>query len=641
MRFTRVLAVLALASTFVIGGVQPASAATEGSLDTTFDGDGKVVTALSAGDDVAYAVVVQPDGKIVTAGVVSPGQFALVRYKTDGSLDTSFDGDGKVATSIGVGSLASAHAVALQADGKIVAAGTAYDGAKYVFALARYNANGSLDTTFDGDGKLTTAMGTGGSGAAGVVVQGNGRIVAVGYANNGVRNDFAVARYNANGSLDTTFSADGKLTTSIGTGSYAWAVALQSDGKIVAAGWAVIGATAEFALARYTTAGVPDNTFDLDGVLTTAFGTPAYAHGVVVQANGKIVAAGDAVGAALNPDFAVARYNPNGALDTTFSGDGKVLTDFGSIDGATSLALQRDGKIVTAGYSSGISEVFALARYTTSGSLDTTFDGDGKVTTAIGTSYDRANAVAIQRNGKIVVAGQTAQSALYYFAVARYLGDVVPPTAGAMLDVPRYTTVVTRRFHWRAVDANVGVKSYDVRGRRGVYTGSTFTPYGPWKVAYPSNTAVFTGLPGRTYCFSVRARDWAGNLGPYGRESCMAVPVNDRTLAVSGRWTNVSSSAYYLGTARRSTSYGATLRLGNVHFRHLALIATTGPTSGTVRVYLGNTLLNTVNLMRSTTHHRVKLPIATSARVRSGTLRIVQVSGGRPVVIEGVGISLA
>ena len=250
--------------------------------------------------------------------------------------------------------------MALQGDGKIVAVGAAeLDG--YSFALARYNPDGSLDTSFSGDGQLTTNFGGVGGGfdaANGVALQGDGKIVAVGYSF-GAGAAFALARYNPDGSLDTSFSGDGMQRTDVGDDGQANGVALQGDGKIVAAGAAGFD---HFALARYNTDGSLDTSFSGDGQLTTDVG--GHANGVALQGDGKIVAAGG--GGAGGADFALARYNADGSLDTSFSGDGLQTTDFAGFDRANGMALQGDGKIVVVGHSvsAGIDDSdFALARY--------------------------------------------------------------------------------------------------------------------------------------------------------------------------------------------------------------------------------------------------------------------------------------
>jgi uncharacterized delta-60 repeat protein len=407
----------------------PSALAAPGDLDTSFSGDGKVRTNFTAVADYASGVAIQADGKIVAAGYASFGyptdaRFALARYNRNGTLDTTFSGDGKVRTDFSAGD-DWARAVAIQADGKIVAVGTANGGAE--FALARYNANGSLDTTFGGDGKVRTNFTAVSDGATGVAIQADGKIVAAGNANGGAES--ALARYNPDGTLDTTFGGDGKVRTNFAQRTDA--VAIQADGKIVAAGRAN-----GFALARFNPNGSLDTSFGGAGQVTTSF-APSYAEarGVAIQADGKIVAAGTSSeltqpSGVKDTRFALARYNPDGTLDTAFSANGKVTTNFTLYeDLGSAVAIQADGKIVavgTAGYHEDPdlgpkTTNFALARYNPNGRLDTTFSGDGKVRTHL-TQYAWASAVAIQANGKIVAAGR-AEGRGGRFALARYLSE--------------------------------------------------------------------------------------------------------------------------------------------------------------------------------------------------------------------------
>ena len=390
----------------------------DGSLDTSFSGNGKQTTQHGFGS--ATGVAIQANGKIVAVGGGN-GDFALARFNANGSLDTSFSGDGLETTDF-FGADDRATGVGLQGDGKIVAVGQRSSGAGDDFALARYNANGSLDTSFSGDGKQTTDFGFGADdGATAVAHQGNGKIVAVGRAGGGATgNDFALARYNPNGSLDTSFSGDGKRRTDFGAGSddRATGVGLQGDGKIVAVGQRSSGAADDFALARYNTDGSLDTSFSGDGKQTTDFGGSDGANGVAIKGHGKIVAVGDTL-TTTGQSFALARYNPDGSLDTSFSGNGKERTFFPGSDRANGMAIQADGKIVTVGQT-GDQGDFALARHTPNGSLDPSFSGDGKQTTDFGGIYgglESATGVAIQGDGKIVAVGVDGD---YDFALARY-----------------------------------------------------------------------------------------------------------------------------------------------------------------------------------------------------------------------------
>ena len=419
--------------------------AVPGGLDATFGSNGTVSTFIGASDAIGQGMVIQADGKIVVAGYSiidglfgTNNDFTLTRYNANGSLDVTFNGAGKVTTAIGGGS-DYANSVAMQVDGKIVVAGSTANGnGGYNFALARYNTNGSLDTTFNGTGKVvTTGIGSGGDNKAySVAVQSDGKILAAGYSLNGNYN-FALVRYNANGSLDTSFNSSGKVITAIGSSdSYGRSVALQKDGKILVAGYSSNGTNDDFALVRYNTDGSLDGTFNGTGKVTTAVsGGTDQAFSVVVQPDGKIIAVGNAYSpASFNQDFAVVRYNSNGSLDSTFNGTGKVLTDirqysggfyYATNDHARSVALQGDGKIVVAGDNGG-GYNFAVARYNPDGSLDTTFNGTGQLTTDFNGGAG-GTGIALQADGKIVVAGYSDNTGLNHFVLARYqTGPVVP-----------------------------------------------------------------------------------------------------------------------------------------------------------------------------------------------------------------------
>jgi uncharacterized delta-60 repeat protein len=251
----------------------------DGSLDNTFDSDGHVTTQIGTSADVAFSVAIQGDGKIVAAGYSfitgNSNDIALVRYNTDGSLDNTFDGDGKVTMDIAAASVDVAYAVVVQPDGKIAVAGSGRSGNLDAFALARFNADGTPDNTFDNDGRLTTSIGLGESRAYSLALQGDGKLVAAGYGSVAMASRyFAVARYNTNGSLDNTFDGDGMLTTMLGPSEdVATAVAIQSDGKIIAAGYSTNGATDDIVLVRYRTDGVLDATFDGDGKVRLDLGS--------------------------------------------------------------------------------------------------------------------------------------------------------------------------------------------------------------------------------------------------------------------------------------------------------------------------------------------------------------------------------
>ena len=387
-----------------------------GDLDPTFGSGGKVTTAIGSSHDVGSSVALQSDGKIVVAGYsgTHPNRdFALVRYTAAGALDAGFGSGGKVTTPIGSSDDAGLS-VALQSDGKIVVAGISNNSSDDDFALVRYTTEGTLDASFGSAGKVTTPVGSADDRGASVALQSDGKIVVAGVSRMVGNDDFALVRYTAEGALDASFGSGGKVTTDFGSSDDSgWSVALQSDGKIVVAGYSYNGSKFDFALVRYTAAGALDASFGNGGKVTTPIGNSYdVAYSVAVQSDGKIVVAGySTIGG--NEDFALVRYTAEGALDAGFGSGGKVTTPIGGgEDIGRSVALQSDGKIVVAGYSVfGTNPNIALLRYTAAGAPDTSFGSNGKVTTAIGFGEDIGYSVAVQSDGKIVVAGGPPTSA--------------------------------------------------------------------------------------------------------------------------------------------------------------------------------------------------------------------------------------
>ena len=439
-----------IASTILTFTLTPSAYAQD--LDLSFGVNGTVTTAFPD-TATAYSIAIQSDGKIVAVGTQN-NNYALARYTTAGLLDTSFSGDGIVY--FDWAGIDIAYSVAIQSDGKIVVAGTSAD----YFSLARYTTAGLLDTSFSGDGftgYFTSPEGT----AYSVAIQSDGKIVVGGVSNN----NFALARYTTTGVLDTSFDDDGKVTTDFGSVDGAYSVAIQSDGKIVVAGFS----NNDFALARYTTAGVLDTSFDGDGKVTSNLGGNDIGRSVVIQSDGKIVV----VGGFSNNNFALARYTTAGVLDTSFDGDGMVTTDFGSVDVAYSVAIQSDGKIVVAGVSNND---FALARYTTAGLLDTSLSGDGKVTQDFG-QLDTAYSVAIQSDEKIVVAGRGFSK----FALARF--DQLLSPAFTLSSSSESKTV------------NTAIAGYTISSTGGTIASYAISPAAPAGLTFNTTTGLLSGTP--------------------------------------------------------------------------------------------------------------------------------------------------
>jgi uncharacterized delta-60 repeat protein len=403
-----------VAALFLLALGAPPALAAAGDLDPGFDGDGKVTTPFPVGS-FANALAIQADGRIVAVGAAAggsgTGEFAVARHETDGGLDATFGGDGIVTTPIAGGEGDEARSVAIQPNGKIVVGGT--DSYERV-ALARYRANGVLDDSFGGDGIERTDLSAGEDVVHDVALQANGRIVAVGYGGREPR--FTVLRYRSDGRLDRSFGDRGMVQIARRWG-VARAVALQPDGRIVVAGYDGYG----LLVARYLADGTPDATFDGDGLVRRVV-SQIFPLAVAVQGNGRIVVGGD------YDIFArgLARFTADGRLDETFGGDGIVRARVGSGEQAVAgLAIQPDGRIVAAGYygphEGGTGEVFhiAVTRHLRTGKLDDSWSGNGKVTTDLpGGAFARG--VALQTDGKVVVAGGGGDP--QQFALVRYLG---------------------------------------------------------------------------------------------------------------------------------------------------------------------------------------------------------------------------
>ena len=437
---------LALVCTLSTIVAAPRAEAFPGALDETFAGDGTRTLGFPPYAQEAGAMTLDGRGRIILVGTSwndpqdneshNDSKFLIVRLTAKGALDTSFSSDGQAKIAF-TSYINVATAVARQADGKIVVAGIAV-GRDAAFAVARLHVDGRLDRTFGGDGKVRVDFPWGSlDGARSVILQPDGKIVLAGWTN-GNDGDFALARLRPRGTLDPTFGDEGRVTINMSDHvDMAHALARQPDRKIVVAGYA----SGSFGVARLNESGRLDRSFAGDGTVRTVFSQVLGdgARAVRVQADGRIVVAGGATPEGSGgSDFALARYTTDGRLDPTFAGDGRQLTTFieqdgstgGSSDSAHALALQRDGKILVGGETSwAYGHDFALVRYRADGRLDPAFGRAGKVRTSfIRSGGERIVALRIRREGQIVAAGGVDYESTYY----------VPPDDPARFGVAQY-----------------------------------------------------------------------------------------------------------------------------------------------------------------------------------------------------------
>lgn len=399
----------------------------DGMLDPGFGNGGRVTTNFGTFTfSEASALVVLPDGKAVAAGSMAPNLahtfMVAARYLPCGALDTTFDGDGLLTVvfqiapdlSGGVGE------VLLQPDGRLVLVGWFADSPVLRYALARLNTDGSLDPSFGTGGKVTTPLAGGvGAGLAGVL-QPDGRIVVLGSTGAAADPVVALARFNTDGSLDPAFGTAGQVSVPLAGPFRAHALALQPDGKILIAGSSgPSGGPFDFGLIRLLPGGGLDTSFDGDGLATSDFGGTENAFSAMVLGDGRIVLAGYRTFPAT--DFALVRYLSNGSLDTTFGTGGLAAADSGASEIADRMIVQPNDKLLVAGWTNDLGSYdFILARFNPDGTHDTTFGASGFLRTDFSASWDEAHGLAIAGPDRVLAAGFTLGSNRD-FALARYI----------------------------------------------------------------------------------------------------------------------------------------------------------------------------------------------------------------------------
>jgi uncharacterized delta-60 repeat protein len=533
-----------------------------GNLDPTFGSAGVVRTDFSGNIDRANAVAIQADGKIVAGGSSFSSSktledFIVARYNANGTLDKRFGNNGKITTDF-FRNVDVVNALAIQPDGKIVVAGVAQlagsGGTPRVFALARYTSDGRPDPAFGNGGSLTTSFGGTFASVSAIMLQPDGKIVVAGTADFNPRNpssglDFALARYLPNGGLDAGFGDAGKVVFDFfGSFDQANAAVLQPDGKIIVAGSASydsFNTDIGFALTRINPDGSTDLGFGSGGKQITAFfDLGAKANGVVLQPDGRFVVAGIASDTATRPvatDFALARYNSDGNLDTSFGIGGETSVPFtdSATEQANALVLAPDGKIIMAGTAFKTFATppdFAVRRYNSNGSIDTSFGIDGSITTDFAGGTDNAQAVAIQTDGNVVVAGRAFRSN-FDLSLARYrnnvasVTDTTPPTAPTNLSATFNTSTNAIDLSWTAATDNIGVTGYRIfrdgeTAPINTVTGATFSD----------------NVQSGTHSYAVAAIDAAGNQSDLSNSASATVIVAPADVTPPTTPTNLAAT---------------------------------------------------------------------------------------------------
>jgi len=396
--------------------------ASSGALDPDFGSGGTLSLPIGAQAEEAFGVALQPDGRIVVAGyaVESKTRFAVARLLDDGTPDPEFNTSGKLTFPIGTVH-DSAQALVLQEDGGIVLGGYSRTGGTDDFALARILPAGTLDPDFGTGGKVVTRIVTRDDRIRALQIDSEGRILAAGYARNSANRDVALARYLDDGSLDETFGDAGTVVLPIGTGNdEAAAIALRPDGRIVVGGHAGDGSQHDMLVLQLTADGDPDVSFNGTGWVRIGFdGGDSFGHALLLQADGGAIVVGTTrIGTA--DRLAMARITDTGELDGAFGAGGKVTTAIGAVSVGQAILQYSPGSLLVGGKGrDGGKYNFAVAHYRNDGSLIPRFAGVGFAMYPIGSQSDEVRAMALQEDGKVVLAGGTRSSNNLNFGVAR------------------------------------------------------------------------------------------------------------------------------------------------------------------------------------------------------------------------------
>ena len=413
-----------IAITFVLTMLAPVARAEPGHLDPFFSHDG-IQTAFPNGA-VAYAVAIDHHDRIVAVGSTlgAHPDIALVRFTPGGRLDATFGRAGKVVADLGANDYA--FDVAIQDDGGIVVVGERGTAASDRFVVQRYRPNGTLDPGFANAGTALTWFGRRFQSASAVAIAPGGRIVVAGSTSNGITSRSVVSRYLPDGRLDRDFGGDGRVTTDVSrSGEQLTDVLVQPDGRIVATGWAEGSLVPVFSAVRYLTNGRLDPSFGGDGVARVDVAPGAdRARAIARQDDGKFLLVGG-VSAGGRDEWGVIRLGPRGHLDPTFGRHGRLVTDFGpGFDESYSVAVQANGKMLVAGrIRDGTTDDIGVLRLKPGGGHDRSFAAGGRALTDVAGGSDAARDLTIASNGKIVVAGEATVQRVHRFVVVRYLSS--------------------------------------------------------------------------------------------------------------------------------------------------------------------------------------------------------------------------
>jgi len=496
-----------------------------GSLDKSFGINGKVIISLSPLNDIAQDVALQTDGKIIVTGFIfsdTSSKFVTTRFNSDGKLDNTFGIGGNVITKIG-NKDDKATSVKIDKNGSIFVGGYTWTGSKYDFTLVKYKSDGTLDTRFSNGGIITTSVGIFDDMANSLAIQNDGKIIQSGISERVLNLEFAIVRYNSDGTLDNSFGTGGIVTTAIGTlDNRSQSVALCNDNRIILAGYSNTVTDNNFTVVKYNQDGSLDNTFGVAGKIATDIGqADDFAKSVVIQNDNKILVSGYSFNGSKYM-LSVVRYKIDGSIDSTYGVNGKEKLSINNIDDrASTSVLQSDGKLIIGGISSNGSNFdFTLTRLDSTGKPDTNF---GNVITDINSFNDTLTSVILQNDGKVLAIGGAYNGSNYDFVIARYNNDVVtsliddkinntiPKSFSLSQNFPNpFNPSTTISFQISSI-SNVTLKIYNVLGKEVATLLKGTKQQGSYRVSFDAYSVV-SGLASGVYFYRLSASGKSENF---------------------------------------------------------------------------------------------------------------------------------
>lgn len=499
--------------------------------DLDFGKNGFVVPKLGSINTGFWSISLQDDNKIIAAGWASsesPSDIYFLRFYDDGQIDSNFNHNGLF--SLGEFTWEDAYASTIQQDGKILVAGRAYNGQSWDFLLLRFNIDGSIDSTFGGTGYVIQDFGKDDR-VFSVDVQSDGKILICGFAEN-LNWDFAISRFNPDGSLDTTFGERGSKILNIGSyNDVAFSIKVQEDSKIIACGWTYIFGSWDFALVRLNPDGSLDNTFGSNGIVTTDY-NHLYntSHSVAIQSDGKYVAAGytEKPGSS-DTDILIIRYNTDGSIDTTFGNNGLTLIDYNNADDFAWVIKvdQYDNLVIGGNVTIDSNKILQVIKLNSDGSRDTSFADNGILVTQIYGLDEECRDVFIQPDGKILLTGHASDGEFsrgflirlknpYINSLENFFNVINNKKEFTSYNYPNPFNSSTKIFYFipphliqqNESQVKVNITVYDIMGREIETLYNDFQQYGQYEVAFPS-TKLNKELSSGVYIYKI---DINGNI---------------------------------------------------------------------------------------------------------------------------------